>query len=184
MAKTPPIDARFVSQDITAEIDGEQGVVQERLPFHGAGEGAILPHSLGKPATLRTLLQVAETFSEWADSRFHAHCPSLFLAAGSVTPEGMRSLLRWVSKRICLLAPPIHSSGARHPKQARVIAEGAYWAICRTLNGFLLLDEMILGQDENEEAWNQNEGVRRVSKGVWERPMTVGFRHWFLERAA
>lgn len=184
MGNNESIKARPVSQDFWAEVGGERILVKQRTVFHGADDGSVLAHRLGTPRNIRDLQRTAEAFVRWADARFRPRCPSMFLAAASVTSEGLRAAMQHLAQDVCVLAPPMHAKGARHPKESRHIKDEVYWEICRTLNGFILLDELLLGCEKGSGRWGAEKSLRQFGNTVLERPLSVAFRHWFLEQAA
>lgn len=121
----------------------------------------IVPHSLGGPKNLRNLQRLADFFGAWAASRFRTDCPSMFLAAASVTPDGLRRLLRQVTSAICHQAPPLHSRQRCHPHDLPPRKDRVYWHVCQTLNGFVLLDETF-----NNRNWGIQAAAPSISSKV------------------
>lgn len=120
-------------------------------PFEESFVGRNFPHALGGPRNLLAIQQIADGFCVWAESRFRTNCPSMFLAAASVTPEGIKQVVRHVARAICELAPPILPQQRKDEKSRRRSKPHAkdmvYWHICTTLNGFALLENSLKSRD-------------------------------------
>jgi hypothetical protein len=135
----------------------------ELEPFLRAAEqGQILPHQVGlESRQIHDLQRVAQTYLEWVDTRLKPTCPSVFLAAGSVSEDGLRTLLREVTQEVFQIAPPQESASAVGCDAAASRDQQALFAVWQVLNGFVLLEEAVLG--------HYRPGLRRTGQTALER---------------
>lgn len=138
---------------------GQGGEGLEAL-FVGASKGLVLPHDLDTSFDREVLRDRVHAYVRWADTRLPPACPAMFLSAATIAPEGLKRFLRQVIQGIYELAPPRHSQPAVSRESAKTDREGKVLQVSQVLNGFLLLDEIVLG------GWRR--GVRRTghSAGV------------------
>lgn len=122
--------------------------------FRGAADGLVLPHDLDMAFDREVLRDRVCAFVRWAETRLPPACPATILSAATIDPEGLKRLLAQVIQSVYELAPPRHSLPVVSRDSAQTEREEKVLRVSQVLNGFLLLDEIVLG------GWRR--GVRRT----------------------
>jgi hypothetical protein len=122
--------------------------------FEGASKGLVLPHDLDGAFDREALRDRVSAYVRWVETRLTPACPAIFLTAATIDPEGLKRLLQQVVRGIFEITPPQYTQPAVGGDTARTDRENKTLRVSRVLNGFLLLDEIVLG------GWRR--GVRRT----------------------